>query len=113
MELVINVFTMYFYHTPSMEAPSLARHQKLQENIWESGRTLASRTSLRLEVTLLAVWLRGQPAKWKWVFIMAVPPVYMERSTAGDHEVFEDTDRELQDGVRMEVIRASFGSTSS
>ena len=44
---------------------------------------------------------------------MAVPPVYMERSTAGDHEVFEDTDRELQDVVRMEVIRTSFGSTSS
>ena len=44
---------------------------------------------------------------------MAVPPVYMERNTAGDHEVFEDTDRELQDVVRKEVIRASFGSTSS
>ena len=44
---------------------------------------------------------------------MAVPPVYTERSTAGDHEVFEDTDRELQDVVRMEVIWASFGSTSS
>ena len=36
---------------------------------------------------------------------MAVPPIYMDRSTAGDHEVFEDTDRELQDVVRLEVIR--------
>ena len=44
---------------------------------------------------------------------MAVPPIYMDRSTAGDHEVFEDTDRELQDVVRLEVIWTSFGSTSS
>ena len=44
---------------------------------------------------------------------MAVPPIYMDRSTAGDHEVFEDTDRELQDVVRLEVIWASFSSTSS
>ena len=42
---------------------------------------------------------------------MAVPPIYMDRSTAGDHEVFEDTDRELQDVVRLEVQWASsFGS---
>ena len=44
---------------------------------------------------------------------MAVPPIYMDRSTAGDHEVFEDTDRELQDVVRLEVIWASVSSTSS
>ena len=44
---------------------------------------------------------------------MAVPPVYTDRNTAGDHEVFEDTDREMQDVVRMEVIMALFGSTSS
>ena len=44
---------------------------------------------------------------------MAVPPIYMDRSTAGDHEVFEDTDQELQDVVRLEVIWASFSSTSS
>ena len=44
---------------------------------------------------------------------MAVPPIYMDRSTAGDHEVFEDTDRELQDVVRLEVIWASFSNTSS
>ena len=109
MELVINALTMYFYYTPSMEVPSLARSQKLQEHVWEPGGTLASGTSPRL----LAVWLRGQPVMWKWVFIMAVPPVYMDRNTAGDHEVFEDTNGEMQDVVRMEVIRAPFGGTSS
>ena len=44
---------------------------------------------------------------------MALPPIYMDRSTAGDHEGSEDADRELQDTVRLEVIWASFGSTSS
>ena len=45
---------------------------------------------------------------------MSVPPVYMDRSTAGDHEVFEDTDRELQNLVRLEMQWASsFGSASS
>ena len=45
---------------------------------------------------------------------MAVSPVYVDRSTAGGHEVFEDTDRELQDLAKLEVQRASsFGSTSS
>ena len=34
---------------------------------------------------------------------MAVPPIYMDRSTDGDHEVFEDTDWELQDLFRLEV----------
>lgn len=34
---------------------------------------------------------------------MAVPSIYVDRSTAGDHEVFEDTDGELQDLVRLEV----------
>ena len=38
---------------------------------------------------------------------MAVSPIYVDRSTAGDHEVFEDTDRELQDLVRLEVQWAS------
>ena len=54
------------------------------------------------------------PESLKWVFVMAVPPVYMDRSTAGDHEVFEDTDRELQNLVRLEMQWASsFGSASS
>ena len=45
---------------------------------------------------------------------MAVPPIYVYRSTAGDHKVFEDTDWELQDLVGLEVQWASsFGSTSS
>ena len=43
-----------------MEAPSLARSQKLQEHFWERGRALAPGTSLRLEVTLLAACLKGQ-----------------------------------------------------
>ena len=38
---------------------------------------------------------------------MAVPPIYVDRRAAGDHEVFEDTDQELQDLVRLEVQRAS------
>ena len=38
---------------------------------------------------------------------MAVPPPYVDRSAAGDHEVFEDTDQELQDLVRLEVQWAS------
>ena len=45
---------------------------------------------------------------------MVVPPLYMDRSTAGDREVFEDTDQEFQDLVRLEVQGASsFGITSS
>ena len=36
-----------------------------------------------------------------------MPPIYVDRSTAGDHEVFEDTDQELQDLVRLEVQWAS------
>ena len=38
---------------------------------------------------------------------MAVPLIYVERSTAADHEVFEDTDWELQDLVRLEMQRVS------
>ena len=42
---------------------------------------------------------------------MAVSPIYVHGSTAGDHEVFEDTDWELQDLVRLELQWASsFGS---
>ena len=50
---------------------------------------------------------------------MAVPPIYVDRSTAGDHEVFEDRDRELQDLFRLDQIcsevqwASSFGSASS
>ena len=32
-----------------------------------------------------------------------MPLIYVGRSIAGDHEVFEDTDKELQDLVRLEV----------
>ena len=43
------------------------------------------------------------PAAWKWVFVLAAPLVYVVWSTAGDREVSEDTDQELQDLVRLEV----------
>lgn len=52
-----------FTWTPSlvvMEAPGLARSQKLQEHIWEQDRTLTPGMSLGLEVTLLAACLRDQ-----------------------------------------------------
>ena len=38
---------------------------------------------------------------------MTVPLIYVDRSTAEDREVFEDTDQELQDLVRLEVQWAS------
>ena len=45
---------------------------------------------------------------------LKVSPIYVDRSTAGDREVSEDTDGELQDLVRVEMQWASsFGSTSS
>ena len=45
---------------------------------------------------------------------MTVPLIYVDRSTAGDHDVFEDTDWELQDLVRLEVEgSSSFDSASS
>ena len=43
-----------------MEAPSLARSQKLLGARMEQGGTLASGMSLKLEVTLLPACLRGQ-----------------------------------------------------
>ena len=46
-----------------MEAPSLARSQKLQEHVWEQGGTLAPGTSLKLKVTPLAVCLRASNLK--------------------------------------------------
>ena len=36
-----------------------------------------------------------------------MPLICVDRSLADDHEVFEDTDQELQDLVRLEVQRAS------
>ena len=67
---------------------------------------------LRLEVTSLAACLRGQGPESESATV--VPPVYMDRSTAGGHEVSEDTDWELQDLLTMEVKWAShFGSASS
>ena len=45
---------------------------------------------------------------------MAMPLIYVGRCIAGDHEVFEDTDQELRDLVRLEAQWASsFGSASS
>ena len=33
-----------------------------------------------------------------------MPPIYGDKSTAGGHEVSEDTDQELQDLVRWEML---------
>ena len=45
---------------------------------------------------------------------MAVPPIYTDRSTAGGHEVSEDTDQELWNLARLEMQWASsLGSASS
>ena len=52
---------------------------------------------LRLDVTLLTACLRGQQPESESV--TALPPIYVDRSIAGDHEVFEDPDQELQDLV--------------
>ena len=46
-----------------MEAPSLARSQKLQELVCERAGALAPGMSLRLEVTLLTACLRAQSSK--------------------------------------------------
>ena len=62
--------------------------------------------SLRLEVTLLAACLRGQRPESKSLSGLC-SPIYMERSTAGDHEAFEDTARELQELVRWEMLALS------
>ena len=45
---------------------------------------------------------------------MAVPLICVDRNIAGEREVFEDTDWELQDLVRLEVEgSSSFDSASS
>ena len=38
---------------------------------------------------------------------MAVPPIYVDRSTAGEQEVSEDTDRELCGGLPLVVLALS------
>ena len=53
------------------------------------------------------------PATWKWVLVIAVLPNYMDGSTAGDHEIFEHPDQEMQYLVRLEVEWASFFGSSS
>ena len=85
-----------------MEAPILTRSWKLQEHIWERGRDLAPETSLSLEVTLLAAWLRGQRPESEsllWLYLR-----FMWREVLlNDHELFEDTDEELQYVVRLQL----------
>ena len=34
---------------------------------------------------------------------MAVPPIYVDRSTASEQEVFEDIDQNLEDLFRLDV----------
>lgn len=63
--------------------------------------------------SFLGCLIQGPAREVKVSFIMAVPPVYMERSTAGDHEVFgghrSGIARCGQNGSNM----GFFGSTSS
>ena len=60
----------------------------------------------------MAACLRGQQPESESV--TALPLIYVGRSIAGDHEVFEDPDQELQDLVRLELQWASsIGSASS
>ena len=61
-----------------MEAPSLAKSWKLQKHIWELGRTLAPGISLRLEVTPLAVCLRGQSPKSESLSWLCLHPMWIE-----------------------------------
>ena len=87
-----------------MEAPSFARSQELQDMFGSEAELYLCSISQARSHSLVCL-LQG-PMTWKWI--------YMDRSTAGDYEVFEDTDRELQDLVRLEVQWASsFCSTSS
>ena len=44
----------------------------------------------------LSCHLPQGPATWRWIFVMTVPLIYVDRSTAGDHEVFEDTDQDCR-----------------
>ena len=44
---------------------------------------------------------------------MAVPPIYVDRSTASEQEVSEDTDQRLEDLFRLEVQGASTFDSAS
>ena len=77
-----------FYHALQTRACSAARWSSSSKNVSQARSH---------SLNYLPQWL----VTWKWVFITAEPPIYVDRSTAGDHEVFEDTDRELQDVVRL------------
>ena len=95
-----------------MEVLSLARlARKLLGAHMQQGGTLAPGTSLRLEVTSLAACLRGQQPESESV--TALPPIYVGRSIAGDHEVFEDTDQEFQDVVILGLQWASSSGSAS
>ena len=61
-----------------MEACSLARSWKLQEYIGEQEGALAPGISLRLEVTLLAAWLRGQSPKSESLSRLCLPSMLVE-----------------------------------
>ena len=92
-----------------MEVSSLARSQKLCEHVWEWGRTLALE---RLSGYTSLGCLPQGAATWKWVFVIAAPQIDMDKSTADDHEVFDDTDRELQDLAILKVQWASYAGSA-
>ena len=96
-----------------MEAPSLARSQKLQEHVWERGGALAPAMSLRLEVTLFAACLRGKRSGKESLSQLCLLSMWTEALLV-TMRFFEDTDQELKDLVRLEMQWAcSFGSTGS
>ena len=88
-----------FYHAVQTRACSVAR--------WSSSSQKASQARSHS----LSCLTQGLVTSKR---VMAVPPIYVDRSPAGDHETSEDTDQESQDLVILEVQWAfSFGNTSS
>ena len=85
------------------EAPSLSRSWKLlwlYFHVLQTGAQLGARWSSSSRNVSQASGcslscLPQGPATWKWVLVPAVPPVYVDRSTAGDHEVSEDRARKF------------------
>ena len=89
---ILHIFTL----TPSMEAPSLARRQNLQEHVWERAGALTPGMSLRLEVILLPACLRGQRPEnesLSWLCLLSIQIEALLVVTAGDRKVFEDAEQ--------------------
>ena len=74
---MIHAVTMDFYLDPMYGSLALLRAE-LQEHVWEQGEALAPRTSLRLEVTLLAACLRGQRPESESSSRLCLPSIWIE-----------------------------------